>query len=89
MPNGMNEPQNDYSITQNESLNSPPSTELLRKQATVLEVCVCGGGHLVGEEGVKGRVDTLGMTEEFTVFIVVVVASMTSMQVSQCIYHIH
>lgn len=87
MPNGMNEPQNDFSITQNESLNSPPSTELLRKQVTVLEVW--RGGHLVGEEGVKGRVDTLGMTEEFTVFIVVVVASMTSMQVSQCIYHIH
>lgn len=87
MPNSMNKPQNDFSITQNESLNSPPATELLRKQATVLEVCVWGG-HLVGEEGVKGRVDTLGMTEAFTVFIVVV-ASTTSMQVSQCIYHIH
>lgn len=86
MPNSVNEPKNDFSIMQNESLNSPPSTELLRKQATVLEVC--RGGHLVGEEGVKGRVDTLGMTEAFTVFIVVV-ASTTSMQVSQCIYHIH
>lgn len=64
--------------------NSPPSTELLRKQATVLG----GGCHLVGEEGVKGRVDTLDATEEFTVFNVVV-ASMTSMQVSKCICHTH
>lgn len=68
--------------------NSPPSTELLRKQATVLEVWGEGESHLIGEEGVKGRVDTLGVTEEFTAFIVVV-ASMTSMQVSKCICHTH
>lgn len=41
---------------------------------------------MVGEEGDNRTVDTPGVTEEFTVLIVVV-ASMKYMQVSKCIPH--